>query len=879
MWKPVLQLVLSGLYLQVTTGNPSCTLRGSVAGCAFRGLYWVPALPPNITRLYLESNYISEINSTALRAYDQLEELDLGSQRVPLVIRNNAFLRQGKLIRLVLGDNIGLRLEPRAFAGLYKLQVFFLDHCGLSYSILEGNYLQPLRSLELLELSGNTITRLRPGLFFSTLTRLTSLNLKLNQIERLCEEDLAGFRGKYFTFLTLSSNSIGRMYEKNGTGCGNPFKDMTFQVLDLSSNGFNVTKTRLFFRAIQGTPIAHLTFSGHMGKGFLHDNLADPDESTFEDLANSTVDVFDLSNNFIFFLKKAVFSGLKVVRIIDVSHNKINQINRNAFDGLQGHLQMLNLSSNLLGEVHSYTFANLTKLRILDLSNNHIGALGYKAFSGLPHLGALFLRGNSLRDLGSPALLPNLQYLFLNDNKLKFLHGIADLGLSSIHLDLSDNRLTNLEDVYDIVNHFKHLRYFVYGGNFIKWCQPILDDAIPYNNSLLVLDLHDSSLQMIWEQGKCLDLFNSLNNLLGIILSFNSLTSLPRGIFRGLSSIEEMDLSSNALTFLEVDVFPLSLKSLVLSNNFLASPDPMTFQSLATLSLEGNHFHCDCHLESFLQWLDATNVTLSPAETHRCGFPAALRDLPLANYTAVVEPCEVDDDEAVQYLKFVLFIASALLVITVTLSGIVYARLRGQIFILYKKMAGRVLEGPKAAPPVEELQYDAFVCFSNNDYVWVEAALLKKLDDQFSEENIFHCCFEARDFLPGEDHLSNIRSAVWGSRKTLCIISKEFLKDGWCLEAFSVAQSRMLEELTDILILLVVGKVAHYQLMKYNAIRNLIQKREYLVWPEDPQDLDWFYERLITQLLKDSKTKKIEAEDKRPDIRPQDDVELKEIRL
>lgn len=32
--------------------------------------------------------------------------------------------------------------------------------------------------------------------------------------------------------------------------------------------------------------------------------------------------------------------------------------------------------------------------------------------------------------------------------------------------------------------------------------------------------------------------------------------------------------------------------------------------------------------------------------------------------------------------------------------------------------------------------------------------------------------------------------------------------DGWCLEAFTLAQGRMLEELTNVLIMLVVGKVS-----------------------------------------------------------------------
>ena len=44
--------------------------------------------------------------------------------------------------------------------------------------------------------------------------------------------------------------------------------------------------------------------------------------------------------------------------------------------------------------------------------------------------------------------------------------------------------------------------------------------------------------------------------------------------------------------------------------------------------------------------------------------------------------------------------------------------------------------------------------------------------------------------------------------------------------------------------------------MKHRAVRAFVQKREYLVWLDDPQDLEWFYHRLITQVLKDSKLKK-----------------------
>lgn len=63
--------------------------------------------------------------------------------------------------------------------------------------------------------------------------------------------------------------------------------------------------------------------------------------------------------------------------------------------------------------------------------------------------------------------------------------------------------------------------------------------------------------------------------------------------------------------------------------------------------------------------------------------------------------------------------------------------------------------------------------------------------------------------------------------------------------------------------------------MKHRAVRAFVQKREYLVWPDDPQDLEWFYDRLITQVLKDSKLeKKVEfdvAEAAQAAAKPDDD--------
>uniref|UniRef100_A0A3Q1FUT8 Toll-like receptor 5 n=1 Tax=Acanthochromis polyacanthus TaxID=80966 RepID=A0A3Q1FUT8_9TELE len=616
MWTLGLQIVTFCVLLQMSSCS-LCLIKGSVAICTMKNLRWVPPLPPNITHLQLQMNRIREINATSLSGLEELQELDLGQQLVPLIIRSNAFSRQRRLRRLMLHFNLGLQLEPQAFEGLSSLQNLHLDYCSLTESILKDNYLEPLSSLQTLDLFGNKINRLQPSLFFANMTNLNELNLKLNQIDQICESDLVGFQGKHFTILNL--NSIGLKAMSNDSfdwqKCGNPFRGMSFQTLDLSNNGLSVGNLKQLFRVIEGTSISHVKLSGHIGKGFSFSNLPDPDDSTFEGLKNSSVLLLDLSKNRIFALKHGVFSSLKEVAVIDVSKNKVNQIHRNAFEGLQANLKLLNLSYNLLGEIYSHTFVSLTNLRVLDLSYNHIGALGYGSFS-------------------FPASLPSLDYLLLEDNKLtsQSVYSVTQFASNIMHLNIQDNRLTDLGGVYTFMTQFRRLQHLFHGGNPVMWC-PLSSQVGP--NNIQFLDLHSNSLQAVWAQGKCLNLFDSLEYLISLSLRLNGLQSLPQGIFNGLSSLREMDLSSNSLTYLQPDVLPKSLKVLDLSNNFIASPDPAAFHSLSSLDLAMNRFHCDINLASFLTWLNNNNITfLSPVEQLRCEFPSSFYNVSLLNYAA-----------------------------------------------------------------------------------------------------------------------------------------------------------------------------------------------------------------------------------------------------
>ncbi|KAL7850267.1 hypothetical protein SRHO_G00196160 [Serrasalmus rhombeus] len=744
--------------LQVANGFSPCFIDDTKAFCGVRRLNQVPRLPNYITFVDLSLNYISEINEKSFSGLEALQILEIQQQETQLVLKKNAFKGLSNLRELDLGFNRLLQLELGAFNGLFNLQTLNLIQCSLNDSILSGDYIKPLVSLERLTLDTNRIKRIQPADFFFNMTEFHELDLSHNWINSICEEDLFGFQGKRFTLLKLSDIKLTDMdhFWPKWNQCGNPFKNMSITVLDLSLNSFYVDMAVLFFKAIRGTKIHKLILSQSrsMGKSVGYNNMKDPDKDTFKDLADSGIRIFDLSQCYIFALTYSVFGHLSELEEVSLASNSINKIEHDTFLGA-AHVKMLNLSYNLLDKIDSTTFKNLKSLEVLDLSYNNLRILMLGSFNGLPNLLYLNLRENSLQTVYTLGALPQLK------------------------------------------------------SNFMQ--------------------------------------------------------SLPKKIFKGLTSLLYLDLSFNSLTYIPNGIFPDSLRFIDLSHNNLGSVDPQALSTLSTIKLDGNRFLCDCSLRNFQVWLNQsqkeTNIE-GNVEDLMCEFPEEQHGVPLI-YAVLCE--DMGDEEIVENLRLALFICCTVFILLILTCAVVFVRLRGYCFKLYRKVITFV-EGSSKTPANDSFLYDIYLCFSSNDTGWVEKALLRKLDTQFSENNNFRCCFEARDFLPGEDHLSNMRNAVWSSKKVLCIVSHEFLKDGWCLEAFTLAQSKMLEEVKDVLLVLLVDKIPQYKLMKYEPIRTYIQTRRCMHWPEDSQDLEWFYNQIKQSILKGTKDKHVKNTETNHDV-------------
>ncbi|XP_026551481.1 toll-like receptor 5 isoform X1 [Pseudonaja textilis] len=835
------------LVCQEILASRSCSVENTIAFYNFCNLTWVPPVPEDVVILFLNFNFIQEVNATSFPLREKLKILFLGTQkRFPLTIGKDAFRNLPNLQQLDLGGNKVIVLDPDAFVGLSRVRILQLYQNNLDRSILEEDYLRDLISLEYLDLRYNKITHVRPHSVFYNMKSLDILDLKLNPIASICEGDLNSFQGARFKIFNLRSTNLYKGYV-NWATCGNPLKNVNIETLDVGGNGWGTTLTQRFCAAIRGSPLLGLNISSHgLGASFGFNNFPDPDNNTFAGLNDSGLILLDISNGWILSLQPRIFQYFHDLQLLNLNNNKINKIWNGAFLGLQN-LQHLYLSNNLLGELFKDTFEGLPNVIQIDLKRNHIGVIDRDPFKSLPKLQHVDLRDNALKTIDS---LPNLINVMLGDNRIQTTSYWKIQFINATILDLKGNRLGNLGDLYELLQ-FPGPKYLALRNNRLSYCFKYKD--IAKDNQLIYLDLGDNMLKLIWERGLCLDVFKALSHLEILYLNNNYLTFIPEGIFSELMSLKTLDLSNNLLTSISQDAFPTNLKFLNLSSNQLFYPDPQLFATLDQLDITHNTFYCNCLLSNFIMWLNQTNVTLDGSRNDIfCSGPPEFADVPL--HVLDTENC--NEHKLMEPLQLSLFILTCVSITVFLVAVVVFTRFRGVCFRWYKTLTQFLM---KELPPEVDQQgykYDAYLCYSSKDFEWVQSSLITHLDSQFSKKNRFALCFEDRDFLPGEDHISNIHDAVWNCRKTICVVTRQFLKDGWCVEAFNFAQSRYFSDLEDILIMVVAGSLSQYQLMKYQPIRAFLQRGQYLRWPEDHQDLEWFLSTLSHQIMKEKKIKK-----------------------
>ena len=153
----------------------------------------------------------------------------------------------------------------------------------------------------------------------------------------------------------------------------------------------------------------------------------------------------------------------------------------------------------------------------------------------------------------------------------------------------------------------------------------------------------------------------------------------------------------------------------------------------------------------------------------------------------------------------------------------------------------------------EGYEYDAFVSFHSDDQDWVWNELHENLDSKIEEveetddQPRFRLCIHERDFVPGGLIEENILRSIESSRKTIVVLSRNFLQSVWCEFELQIARKECIERGRDLIIAVMLEPLlADIKISR--SVERLIRKNTYIEWPLEPSERILFWNRMRSVL-------------------------------
>ncbi|XP_023128625.2 toll-like receptor 13 [Amphiprion ocellaris] len=861
---------------------------------------------PVLIRLDLNRNNISQIDSGAFANLISLQKLNLNNNRL-VKLGENVFKGLSGLTELRILSNRMKEVASTSFKPLTSLQVLDISHNKLDSLekvhlilqhlphlgelVMKDNNLFAFRSWELtnrsLDLRAIDLSQNPIAVFtitediFPNLTRFNIGGSSRKQqmiwdvhnhtfLSRVSTLDISGLQmalGDMKTLLQRVNSSLTslrmnamkyNLAKLINMSCTIP----TLSSLQLRYNKLKIVSSDLFKLCVNVTEL-DLTKS----------NIKAIDDNAFKSLRS--LKILTLSSNRLPSVPAAT-RNLPALLELDLSNNNISSLQCHDFAD-QTKLRQLNLYRNSIPDLKDCLFKDLTQLQVLKLQSSHIRKLNGAFKRYLPNLTQLNLYGNELTAIkgGVFKSLRSLQNLSLHQNKITTLEKDSFVGLTNLtRIQLQSNNINKQQLDKDVFNTLINLRRLDLENNNIK-----------YESSFALLNPPFSKLSRLEElsipaqhyRNKHLlprNFLQGLTNLLLFKVRNNQLVYLHKDTFSYTPKLQTLDISSNDLTDLPPELFfPIqNLKSLYISraslhsldifiganltnleflqarNNLFSVIRKETIESLPALvylDLQSNSFTCDCDNAWFLQWVKNDSRTqVFDAYNYTCNYPPVVEGTKLLDLD--IRDCVVDTG-------FICFISTTCTILCFMMATFTYHFMRWQLVYAYYLFMAWLLDTKhknKQAPH----QYDAFISYNTHDEPWVIRELLPKLEG----EQGWKLCLHHRDFEPGKPIIDNITDAIYGSRKTICVISRRYLDSEWCSKEIQAASFRLFDEQKDVLILVFLEEIPRYLLSPYHRMRKLLKRQTYLSWPQAGEHAEVFWQKLRQAL----KTKEDPDEDR-----------------
>ncbi|XP_078581551.1 uncharacterized protein LOC144864974 [Branchiostoma floridae x Branchiostoma japonicum] len=365
-------------------------------------------------------------------------------------------------------------------------------------------------------------------------------------------------------------------------------------------------------------------------------------------------------------------------------------------------------------------------------------------------------------------------------------------------------------------------------GNQLRF---ISQTVLPQLLMIRELYLHDNNISYVGAMA-----FSAFNSLEILRLDGNNISEMDSTVFKSLSNLRELYLNHSGVRYLEVDTFHdlESLQELYLEKNKLQSlPNNMFagLKKLRSLSIHGNPLNCDCHVLWVANWLRSRPFLLPKEQNVTCLSNTKIkRDI----FSLSSSKLDCDDLRAAQArnrLTVGVSVPLVLVIIVLVCVIVVFKRKKDIQVYLYARYGWRFREEEED----EDKEYDAFLSYSQHDLDVVLHDVLPALENR---EPPFRVCLHHRDFLPGVPIAENILNAVSASKRTIILLSNNFLESDWCQLEFQAAHAQMLQDRANRVIVVLLDDVPAEDVPP--DIQHYLKTNTYLKWGDER-----FWERLI----------------------------------
>ena len=210
-----------------------------------------------------------------------------------------------------------------------------------------------------------------------------------------------------------------------------------------------------------------------------------------------------------------------------------------------------------------------------------------------------------------------------------------------------------------------------------------------------------------------------------------------------------------------------------------------------TFDIRDNPISCDCKNQWLKSWIELLSSEHQNVNGINCYEPYWL------NGKAVLT---LDKEE---FCRGPSYTIQDILEITIpSISGVILLNLIS--VFLFKRFRIQIYKYVKLHPfdrdecVGEDINHDVFLACAGEDGA-LGYSILKLL-----ERSGCKVCYHKKDFIPGEHIIENIMQAVKRSKRTLCVLTGNFIKSGWCMEEFRQSHYRDLQQGKKRLVVLLV---------------------------------------------------------------------------